>query len=146
MSQANLALVRRFEELMALGPQSDHEPYKDVLELLAPDIRFRVGPSMPHAGDWVGHDGFLRMVELIGAARRVAEPTFTYLDAGDEHVVVLISFTHEIVATGERGVTRMVEVITVRYGKIVSLDPYYDDTLPWASVSAAVATPQPATD
>lgn len=147
MSQANVALVRRFEELMLLGPQSEHEPYKDVLELLAPDVRFRVGPSLPHAGEWTGHDGFLRMIGLVGAARRVTDPSFTYLDAGDEHVVVLIAFDHEVVATGERGVTRMVEVITVRDDKIASLDPYYDDTLPWAIITGAVTnTPEPATD
>ena len=94
---------------------------------------------MPHGGEWVGHDGFVEMSNAIVGARTVTDvPEFTYLDPGDEHVVVIIRFTHEVHDSGETAQIRMVEIFKLRHGKIASLEPYYEDTVPFAIASGRV--------
>ena len=50
--------------------------------------------------------------------------------AGGDGVITLASFTIESRHTGRSVPVRMVEVVTVRDGRIVDLDAYYRDTVP----------------
>jgi hypothetical protein len=138
MSRENVELVRRFQESMELARSSVEDPYREVLELLDPEIVIRVAASLPHGGEWVGHAGFLAMEKaIVGARRVIGEAMFTYLDAGEDHVVVLIEFMHEVHHSAQVARIRMVEIITVRNGRIATLDPYYEDTVPFARASGA---------
>jgi ketosteroid isomerase-like protein len=79
------------------------------------------------------------MSNAIVGARTVTDlPSYTYLDAGGDYVVVIVSFGHEVQESGQGGEMRMVEIYTVRNGKIASLDPYYEDTVPFAIASGVV--------
>lgn len=148
MSQDKIEVVKRFEHLMTEHESTEHPTgdYAEVLETLDPHVVVRVAASLPHGGEWVGHDGFIEMSNAVVGARRVTEPPeFTYLDGGGDYVIVLISFSHEVLNTGDKDSMRMVEVFTVRDGKITSLDPYYDDTVPFAIESGVVAATPTAT-
>src|SRR4051794_29574628 len=144
MSQENVEVVRRFQEL-GTAYESEMEPpsdYSEILELLDPNIVVRVARSLPHGGEWVGHDGFVAMMNSIIGARRVSdEPEIIYLDGGGDYVICLITFNHEVHHAGsEVEPMRMMEVFTVRNGKIATLDPYYEDTVPFGTSSGIVAT------
>ncbi len=141
MSQENVETVKRFEKLMLAkeAGEDTSDDYSKVLELLTPDVVVRVCPSLPHGGEWIGHDGFVDMSNAIVGARTVTDvPDFTYLDAGGDLVVVIIAFTHEVHDNSEVAPIRMVEIFTLRDGRIASLDPYYEDTVPFAIASGRV--------
>jgi ketosteroid isomerase-like protein len=139
VSQENVEIVRRFENLMAdeeardaaraAGRAFDEDRMQQVLELLSEDVAFRPFPGMPgHGGDWIGRDGYLEMCEAYGSAWEPAENLeLEYLDGGGDKVVILISFDSRSKITGETVPVRMVEIITVRDGRITELVPYYHD-------------------
>jgi uncharacterized protein len=140
VSQENVEVVRRFEEVMVDGGIGNpEERIEQALSLLDENVAFRPFPAMPgHGGDWIGHDGFLRMCEAYGSAWEPPEGVeFEYLDCGGETVVTLISFTSRSRISGREVPVRMIEVVTVRDGKIVELVPYYADTVPFVEAARA---------
>ena len=136
MSKENVEVVKRFESLMVPSLEERDATvaeggFDQVLALLDPQVAFHASPSIPHGGDYIGHDRFLRMCDqfrelwnLVGAV------DLEYLDAGDDRVITLASFTAESRHTGRSVPIRMVEVVTVRNGKITELVAYYYDTVP----------------
>jgi ketosteroid isomerase-like protein len=137
LSQENVEVVRRFESLMvaeeAEAETADSAFVADLvqqaLQLLDENVAFRPFSGMPgHGGDWVGRDEFLKMCEAYGSAWEAPENVVTeYLDAGEEKVVVILAFDSRSRLTGRTVPVRMVEIITVRDGKITELVPYYHD-------------------
>jgi ketosteroid isomerase-like protein len=134
MSEA-LEVVKRFEALMVQRLQEDgmsaEERSRRILELLDPEVVFRVTPSLPHGGDHVGHEGFRRLGERFTEAwHLVSGGNHEYHPIGDDRVVV---FTNPSVfqsrATGETVSFRMVELVTVKNGRIVEFIPFYTDTV-----------------
>jgi ketosteroid isomerase-like protein len=141
ISRENVEVIRRFQELGTAYESADAPPsdYSDILALLDPNIVVRVARSLPHGGEWVGQDGFVEMMNAsIGARRLTDAPSITYIDGGGDYVICLISFHHEVHHSAAAEEIRMVEVFTVRDGKIASLDPYYEDTVPFAASSGTV--------
>jgi hypothetical protein len=130
MSHENVDLVKRYLGLMVAYEAHQETPgdYGPVLELLDDHIVVRVPVVLPFGGEWVGHEGFVQMANAAVGARRVTGvPQFTYLDAGDEYVVLLVSYTFEAVPGGKERQVRMVQVYTVHDSKITSHESYYED-------------------
>ncbi len=141
MSQENVEVVRQFESLMAtrgdVDGASGMQRMQKVLALLDENVAFRPSETVPgHGGHWIGHEGFLQMCK---AYSEVWEPPaglqFEYLDGGGEKVVILATFTRTSRHTGRSIPIEMVEIVTVRDGKITELVPYFYDTV--AMVQAA---------
>lgn len=142
MSQENVEVVRKFEESMvpslAEEATSGEGDFQSILALLDTECVFRPPPSIPHGGDWIGHDGFVKMGEAFGEAWNMIEPPkFTFRDAGDI-VLLHATFVLESRETGKRVPVEMVELITVSDGKIVELVPYYRDTVPLSEAAGIV--------
>jgi ketosteroid isomerase-like protein len=133
VSKENVDVVKQFESVMAVRGDVDEaatDRMAKALELLDENVLFRLSEAIPgHGGDWIGRDGFLNMCK---AYSRVWEPAagleFEFLDAGDEKVVILASYTRTSRETGRSIPIKMVEVVTVRGGKITEFLAYYDDT------------------
>jgi ketosteroid isomerase-like protein len=123
MSHANVEVVERFEDAFVRGDMDE------VLSLLTPDIVVHEAQSLPYPGDHRGHDGFIRLADAFNSVWEiVSDLDLAFLDAGEAHVVVLVAFD---VVTRQTGVPlrlRLVEVYTVRDGRIAELDVYYRDT------------------
>ena len=136
MSKENVEVVKRFESLMVSSIEHQHASgarggFDQVLQLLDPGVVFRATTSLPHGGEFVGHDSFLKMGEQFrNLWKIVGRIDFEYLDGGDDKVVTLASFTMESRRTGRSVPVRMVEIVTVRGGKIAELVAYYHDTVP----------------
>lgn len=136
MSQDNVEIVRRFQQLMVQSyAQEDRTPvggWGSVLELLDPAISVPVCPSLPHGGHWVGHDGYLKMIDQVTKWRKTSggRRSSRILDAGDDHVLLVITFESQSVKTGRGFPIRMVELYTLRSGKITELVPYDWDIAP----------------
>jgi ketosteroid isomerase-like protein len=139
----NVELVKRFEKLMVDTFNEGKGDFAPVLELLTEDVVFDVGPSLPYPGRHVGHEGFVKMAEAVNRAWEY--PTFDnveleYLDAGDDRVLLLVSYAPRSRQTGRIVPTRMNEVIRIRDGKISELIPYYWDTVPILEGTGGVKT------
>ena len=136
MSQENVEVVKRFESLMVPGLEDEDSAAADdrfaqVLALLHPDVAFHATKSIPHGGDYVGYDDFRNMCEqfrdlwsLVGGVE------LDYVDGGGDKVFTVAAFTMESRHTGRQVPVRMVEVVTVRDGRIAELQAYYQDTVP----------------
>ena len=146
MSQENVEVVKRFETMMVPSLQAEDEAaakggFEQILELLDENVAFRPTPSLPHGGDWIGHDGFLGLGEAFSAAWEL--PTgveFEYLDGGGDKVVILARFDCVSRHTGKMVEFKMVEIVTVRDGKITELLPYYYDTIPIVEAAGLLET------
>ena len=109
-----------------------------LLEMLDPEIRISVTTSLPHGGVYVGHEGFLALGERFGKTWQVLDNGAAgYADIGDGRVVGFYNPTFKSVATGRTVSFSVVEILTVRNGKIAELTPYYSDTV--ALVQAVTA-------
>jgi ketosteroid isomerase-like protein len=136
LSQENVEVVRRFESLMVPSlaeedPSEAEKRLQEILDLLDPEVAFHACPSLPHGGDYVGHDSFLKMGEQFRELWNTPGGVdLQYLDAGEDKVVTMASFTFESRHTGRSAPNRMVEIVTVRNGKIAELVAYYYDVVP----------------
>jgi ketosteroid isomerase-like protein len=135
LSKENVEVVERFESLMAARGDVDGvsgmQRMEKVLELLDENVAFRPSASVPgHGGDWIGHDGFLNMCKAYADVWQPPEGLrFEFLDGGGDKVVILASFTRTSRHTGRSIPIQMVEIVTVRDGKIAELVPYFYDTV-----------------
>jgi uncharacterized protein len=123
MSQANVDVVRRFEDAFVRGDLDA------VLSLLTEDIVVHEATSLPYGGEHRGHDGFLALVDIFTSVwEMTSELDLTFLDTGGARVVVLVAYDVVARATGRPFRLDHVEVYTVRDGRIADLDIYYKDT------------------
>lgn len=138
MSTENVEVVKRFELLMSARSGADgSRRLKQVLTLLDENVAFRPSATVPgHGGDWIGHDGFRKMCAAYAETWDPPEGLeFEFLDAGGDKVVILATFTRRSRRTGRSVPIRMVEVVTVRDGKITELVPYFYDTVAMVEAS-----------
>jgi ketosteroid isomerase-like protein len=147
MSQENVEVVKRFEELMipSLGEDDNaaaRAGFNEVMKLLDPDVRFVVADSIPHGGEWVGHEGFLQMCETFqNAWNHIDGGNLEYFDLGGDRVLIVVDPTFQSKETGETITHLMIEIVTVRDGKITELVPYYWDTARLVRACGGVVTP-----
>jgi ketosteroid isomerase-like protein len=135
MPSAAFETVMRFQSLMvgnlsASETTTPEERLARILEILSPDVVFRVAESLPYGGVFVGHDGFREMGRRFGETWRILDGgTHEYVDAGGGLVIASQAPTFQSVATGRSVSFEMVEYIRARDGKVVELVPYYFDTV-----------------
>ena len=139
MSQENVDVVRRFEEAMVAAIDNESSggegDFASILALLDEECVIHGAASLPHGAEQVGHAGFFKLGELFSENWTFIEkPTFVYRDAGDV-VLLHATFVLESRVSGKRVPVEMVELHTVKNGKIVDLMPYYRDTVPEAEAA-----------
>jgi ketosteroid isomerase-like protein len=123
-------IVRRFYTLLGEGKVDE------VLELLDDDAVVRESADLPYGGDYHGKTGFQ---ELLARMMELVEPMnvtdIEYLEAGDKVVLRMRArFTGRV--SGRSAETDIVEVVTVRDGKLLETDVYYRDPSGVAGVVA----------
>jgi ketosteroid isomerase-like protein len=117
---------------------SAQERLANLLDMLDPEIRITVAASLPYGGEYVGHDGFLALGERFGKTWQVLDNgAGGYADLGDGRVVGFYKPTFRSVATGRTVSFGVVEILTVKDGRIAELTPYYSDS----AVLVAAVTP-----
>jgi uncharacterized protein len=136
VSQENVDIVKRFEALMVPSlEEADNEAaqrrQEEILSILDPEVVFFATPSLPHGGTYVGHDAFFKMGEQFRDLWDIADGVqLEYIDGGGDRVITLASWTAVSRHTSRLVPVRMVEVVTVRDGRIKELRAYYEDTVP----------------
>jgi uncharacterized protein len=136
MSQDNVDVVRRFEQLMVPAlDESDADASQLRLEqiraVLDPDVVFHASPTIPHGGTYRGYDAFFKMGEQFRDLWDIsAGVELEYIDGGGDKVITLAKWTGVSKLTGKAVPVDMVEVVTVKGGRITELRAYYEDTVP----------------
>ncbi|HEV7689121.1 MAG TPA: nuclear transport factor 2 family protein [Acidimicrobiia bacterium] len=122
-------IVGRFTAALAAGD------VKTCLALLHPDNVFDEAPGLPFGGDYSGHEGFIRLLKDVGRLFEVklSEPQVS--PAGD-CVLVRLTGTFTSRATGRTLETPVVDLYTVRDGKVARVDVFYKDTRAMAQLCA----------
>lgn len=122
-SESGIAVVRGFYEAVARGD------LPAVLDLLDPRVELTAPQSMPWGGTFTGREGvremFAKLAEQPVEFRR--EPR-EYLDLG-ERVVVTLGVFGRPKAGGTEFEVPEVHVWTVRQGRIVRLEAYFDTAI-----------------
>src|SRR5258708_35779660 len=118
---SSVEVVRRFTSALVAGD------VPGCLALLHPDNVFDEAEGLPFGGDYSGSEGFIRLLKDVGRLFEVklSEPQVT--DAGD-CVLVRLTGTFTSRATGRTLETPVVDLYTVRDGKVARVDVFYKDT------------------
>jgi ketosteroid isomerase-like protein len=92
------------------------------------DIEFvRPGNAdIPFAGTFKGIDGLIKMFTIITQSIRLKTFVPEKFFANDDMIVVLGSDTAEVIATGRSYTTTWVQAFTLKDGKIIHVQAYFD--------------------
>jgi ketosteroid isomerase-like protein len=118
--QRHVAVVREFYELVGNG--RNDEAYR----LLDDDLVAHEPPGLPYAGDYHGPAGWGDMMARVYDLFEVSLSSVEFVSAED---AVIIPMTCRFTSrTSRRSVdTKVIEVFSVRDGKIVDIDIFYKD-------------------
>jgi ketosteroid isomerase-like protein len=116
----SVAVVRGFYEKIGEGKLDEASAF------LHEDLVIKVPETLPYGGEYHGPAGFHEDMAAIIALFKPEPLEVVFLDATDPVVIhILGRFTsHE---TGESLEMEIIELFTVRDGKIIELDLYYKD-------------------
>ncbi|MFC9297262.1 nuclear transport factor 2 family protein [Streptomyces sp. NPDC057011] len=112
--------------------------FDDIAACLDPQVVLHQAPGLPYAGDWRGPEGIERFMAVMGEAWRSIEflDQHRMIDGPDVVVTSRVRFVAR--ATGRSLETRIVQLMTVRDGKITEIRPFYWDP---PAVAAALQGP-----
>jgi ketosteroid isomerase-like protein len=100
-----------------------------ILDLLDPQVEWRAPESLPWGGVFHGHEGFREFFgRLFGQPVDWRREEREYLSAGDRVVVLLRTFGRRKGRETEFEVPE-VHIWTVRNGKILGLEAYFDTAM-----------------
>ena len=121
MSSPGVAVVRGFNDALARGDVGG------MLDFLDPEVEFRAPESLPWGGTFHGHEGFREFLAKVFNQQpaEFSRELLEYLDAG-ERVVVLLRLRGAPNGGGKGFDVPEVHVWTVRDGKIVDFEGYFD--------------------
>jgi ketosteroid isomerase-like protein len=123
--------VRRF--MAATGAERQNER----LSLLHDDFVVHEAGGLPFSGDYHGSQGFFDLLNRMNDVLELAAGPITTDPLGDHAVAARFRLTFISRASGKSVQTRLVEIYTVRGGRIAELDVYYKDP---SAVAALLAT------
>ena len=127
----NLALVRRF--IAATGAEHRAERRS----LLHDDFVVHEAGGLPFSGDYHGSQGFFELLNRMNDVLELTAGPVTTDSLGEDAVAARFRLTFVSRASGRSVHMGLVEIYTVRDGRIVELDVYYKDP---AAVTALLAT------
>ena len=119
MSQENVELVR---SMFAAFNASDMDTFRDGYD---PNVVWRLAEGWPEPGPYVGRDTVMRYVAQLRDTwdADALEPIGDFIDAADR---VVVRFIWRAVGHGPESSIEFTGVFTVRKGKVVSAEFFWD--------------------
>jgi hypothetical protein len=130
-AKRTLATVRRF--MAATGVERRNERRS----LLHDDFVVHEAEGLPFSGDYHGSEGFFELLKRMNDVLELRAGPVTTDPLGDDAVAARFRLTFTSRASGKSVEMGLVEIYTVRHGRIAELDVYYKDP---AAVAALLAT------
>jgi ketosteroid isomerase-like protein len=115
-------LVERF--LAAASQERWHE----LPALLQRDFELVEPASLPYGGTHRGVDGYVALLQRIGALFELRFEPGPVRSAGDDTVVLRMRVTFTARSTGRSVALRVVELLTVRDGRLARSEVFLEDT------------------
>ena len=131
VAEGGIAVAREFYGRIAAGE------FEDAAQLVDPDLVVHEPQELPYGGEYHGFAGFLDLLARLTAVVEIAPASpLEFSDAGDRVVVQMVGrFTSPV--SGRSVDTGVVELLSVRDGRIAELDVFYKDP----GAVASLATP-----
>ena len=117
----NMDLVRRF--MAATGAEREHERRS----LLHDDFVVHEAGGLPFSGDYHGSQGFFELLDRMNDLLELKAGPITIDPLGNDAVAARFGLTFISRASGKSVQMGLVEIYTVRDGRIAELDVYYKD-------------------
>src|ERR1700744_5499803 len=130
-AERSLATVRRF--MAAAG----EEPLNERCSLLHDDFFVHEAGGLPFGGDYHGPQGFFELLNRMNDLLELKAGPITTYPLGNDAVAARFRLTFIARASGKSVQMGLVEIYSVRDGRIAELDVYYKDP---AAVAALLAT------
>jgi hypothetical protein len=130
-AERSVATVRRF--MAATGAERRNERSS----LLHDDFVVHEAGGLPFSGDYHGSQGFFELLNKMNDVLELTAGPITTDPLGDDTVAARFRLTFTSRASGNSIEMALVEIYTLRDGRIAELDVYYKDP---AAVAALLAT------
>ena len=92
---------------------------------LDPDVQLHQSPDLPWGGDWVGYEGFKGWSIEMSRHFDVVDVQDAKFFENDDQILILCQLTTRSRTTGEVLTAPMVQVVTVKDGRITEFRPFY---------------------
>jgi ketosteroid isomerase-like protein len=120
-AERTLATVRRF--MAATGAERRNERRS----LLHDDFVVHEAGGLPFSGDYHGSQGFFELLNRMNDVLELTAGPITTYPLGEDAVAARFRLTFTSRASGKSVDIGLVEIYTVRDGRIAELDVYYKD-------------------
>ena len=114
--------------------------FDEMGETMAADVVLHQSPDLPFGGEYVGHAGYERWAVAMGSIFDKLEVAEREFFEHGEKVLVVCRFLTRSRINGSIQDFPMVQVVTIRKGKIVEFRPFYWNV---PAYIAAAARPAP---
>ncbi len=121
MTESSVAIVQKFSTAVREGD------FEAMGRLLHDDFVAHEAGGLPYSGDYRGLSGFRDLLAKMNDAMTLSPGPFTSEPLGENAVALRFSLTFTARASGDSVTMDLIEVYTLRDGKIVDLDVYYKD-------------------
>lgn len=121
MNETSLAVVTRFGDAVSAGNLDE------VRRLLDEDFVAHEAGGLPYSGDYHGPQGFIDLLTTMTDALELTPGPIDRTPLDDATVVCRFRLRFTARETGGSVEMDLVELYTVRQGRIVDLDVYYKD-------------------
>jgi uncharacterized protein len=136
-----LAVMERFyaaEAAYVAAGGSAKASFEELAVCLDPEVVLYQAPGLPFSGTgtWRGHDGIQRFLEVFSQTWESTELLEAKPLVDGDTVVMLLRVRFRARATGRELDTRIVQVNTIRNGRVSEFRPFYWDPAAIADVCA----------
>lgn len=121
MTESSVEIVQKFSTAVREGD------FEAMGRLLHDDFVAHEAGGLPYSGDYRGLSGFRDLLAKMNDAMTVSPGPFTSEPLGENAVALRFSLTFTARASGHSVTMDLIEVYTLRDGKIDDLDVYYKD-------------------
>ena len=121
MTESSVAIVQKFSTAVREGD------FEAMGRRLHDDFVAHEAGGLPYSGDYRGLSGFRDLLAKMNDAMTLSPGPFTSEPLGENAVALRFSLTFTARASGDSVTMDLIEVYTLRDGKIVDLDVYYKD-------------------
>ena len=128
---ASEAILARFyaAESAYLEAEDDQRDFSSMAATLHPDCLMVQPDSLPYAGEWRGHEGYKAWMNAFSDAWGSLSVNDSRIYVAEADTVFSRSTVVGIVrATGQQIRYPLLQMITVRDGRILRIEPFYWDT------------------
>ena len=113
------------ERIFMQSALNDLSGFDAMRATLDPAVVLHQSPDLPYGGEFRGHEGYRRWAEAMRAIfDQVDARSPTFYEKG-ETVVITCELVTRVRDTGNEIPLPMVQVVTVRNGKIIEFRPFY---------------------